>query len=346
MVTVSQKPAVDFYRYPSVGKEDYRYTFAAAKVRVLQSMMLTRSELLDMSNSPDFESAVGIISGGEYAISQPVKNFSTVQQMLIEKRSQLKDLFDSLIMDDEIKTLFRSRTDFANVKLALRHKLTDRAVGEDCSGEGNIPGEQIAEIFEQENYSLLPEFMQQAVENAVLAYYQDKDIRRIDYALDKSHSDYKLEQAEKLDSVFLTELFRMQADLTNITTMLRMKFTEMDLRDIFLEGGYIEMEKLTHCLDVDYDAVSSVFFATPYYDVVDSGVGYLRSNKSFLKLERNCEEHINRYLDETMQQITAGPQPVMAYLLLKEYEIRMVRLILTAKRNSLEAKLITDRLGE
>ena len=44
--------------------------------------------------------------------------------------------------------------------------------------------------------------------------------------------------------------------------------------------------------------------------------------------------------------ITAGPQPVIAYLLLKENEIRTVRLILTAKKNFLDTKLIMDRIGQ
>ena len=49
---------------------------------------------------------------------------------------------------------------------------------------------------------------------------------------------------------------------------------------------------------------------------------------------------------KTTTQITAGPQPVIAYLLMKENEIRQVRLILTAKKNALETRLILDRLGE
>ena len=57
------------------------------------------------------------------------------------------------------------------------------------------------------------------------------------------------------------------------------------------------------------------------------------------------KEYLNGYL-HTTNQITAGPQPVIAYLLLKENEIRTLRLILTAKKNNLNTKLILDRLGE
>jgi len=50
------------------------------------------------------------------------------------------------------------------------------------------------------------------------------------------------------------------------------------------------------------------------------------------------------FLRSTLQ-ITAGPQPVIAYLLMKENEIRRVRLILTAKKNYLDTKLILDRVA-
>ena len=74
-------------------------------------------------------------------------------------------------------------------------------------------------------------------------------------------------------------------------------------------------------------------------------MAYMTSNNSFLKLEQHCEGHLTGFL-KTTSQITAGPQPVIAYLLLKENEIRTVRLILTSKNNALDTKLILDRLGE
>ena len=88
-----------------------------------------------------------------------------------------------------------------------------------------------------------------------------------------------------------------------------------------------------------------MFFSTLYYELVEAGVNYLVSDKSFLKIEQQCDEHIGGYLSEGMM-VTAGSQPVIAYLLLKESEIRKVRLILTAKKNLLDTKLILDRLGE
>jgi V/A-type H+-transporting ATPase subunit C len=149
----------------------------------------------------------------------------------------------------------------------------------------------------------------------------------------------------ELKNLFLIGLFRMQIDLTNIRTMLRIKFRDADLRNVFLQGGYIEHDKFRHALDVGYEAVAPLFYATPYYEVVEPGVAYLMAEKSFLLLEHHCERHLLGYLKTTVS-ITAGAQPIIAYLLMKENEIRAVRLILTAKKNGLSPRLILDRLGE
>jgi V/A-type H+-transporting ATPase subunit C len=231
------------------------------------------------------------------------------------------------------------------MRLALRRKLTERPIGTDYSNDGTVPAEQFEEIFEEENYSLLPLYMRQAIEEAVLGYYKDKNIRRIDYAIDNAQAEHNVKRAIELNSRFLIELFRMQIDLTNIRSMLRLKFTESEERNVFPGGGYIGQYRLRHCLDVSYEAIAALFFATPYSEAVESGVAYFIANKSFLKLDECCRRHLSGFLKSTIR-ISAGPQPVIAYLLMKENEIRTVRLILTAKKHNLVTKPILDCLSE
>jgi len=61
-------------------------------------------------------------------------------------------------------------------------------------------------------------------------------------------------------------------------------------------------------------------------------------------VEQQCDDYLLGYLRQTMQ-IASGPQPVIAFFLAKEHEIRTVRLILTAKKNQLDTKLILDRIA-
>lgn len=244
--------------------------------------------------------------------------------------------------------------------LAIRRIVTNKPLGTDYSSDGNVPPEQLKEAFEQEKYSLLPDYMQQAAEQAVLTYYQSrdpalreqKDIKQIDFTIDTLQAEFNLKVAQKLKNIFLLGLFRIQIDLINIRTMFRLKFTKSEQeprlaaaqRNVFLYGGFIELERLFHGLDLGYEGLEALFFVTPYHRVVEAGAGYLASNKSFLKLEQQCDDFLTGFLKSTLQ-ITAGPQPIIAYLLMKENEIRTVRLILTAKKNFLDTKLIQDRIS-
>jgi len=344
MTETAQQPFLDYYTYPPVGADDWRYTYQTAVVRTLEMQMLTRAALLDLANAADFNQAVEMLAPTEYALGSGSRNLAAVEKMLTEKRGQLREFFDELMLDKAVVELFKTRDDFANLRLAVRRVVTDKPVGTDYSGEGNVGAELFEPVFAEEAYELFPDYMQQAAEQAILAYYQKKEIPRIDYAIDAFQAEYNLQQGRKLKSIFLTNLFRIQIDLTNIRTMFRLKFTASELRNVFLEGGFIQFERLFSSLESDYEAMAQPFFILPHHRIIETGASYLSSNKSFLVLEQQCEQYLAGYLHEAIV-ISAGPQPVVAYLLNKEDEIRKLRLILTAKRNMLDTKLIVDRVG-
>lgn len=344
MFDVVEQPVLDFYMYPPLGEDDWRYGHQTARVRVLETHMLSKSVLSDMAEAGNFEQAADLLAASEYALPHGSKNFAEVENVLQFRRSAIRKLFEELMIDKPIVELFRTRDDFANLRLALRRTLMERPLGADYSNEGNVSPQIFEQVFEEKNYQLFPDYMAEAAEQAVLAYYQSKDIRWIDYTIDRLQAAHNLKEAHRLKNLFLISLFRIQIDLTNIRTMFRLKFTESEHRNVFLNGGFIELERLEKALDVGYESQGQLFFVLPYHRVVESGANYLMSNKSFLKVEQQCDEFLTGFLRTTIQ-VTAGPQPIIAYLLMKENEIRNVRLILTAKKNFLDTKLILDRIS-
>lgn len=346
MTQTIRQPVIDFYTYPPIGGDDWRYTFQTARVRAIEMQMLTRATLLDMANAENFAQAADLLSATEYALPSGGKSSAEIEDMLLARRKALRQLFAVLILDKPLVHLFKTRDDFANLRLALRRALTEKPVGTDYSDDGNVPPELFEKLFSEEadESAQLPDYMQQAADQATLAFYQNKDIRQIDYAIDRFQSQYNLKKAHQLKSVFLLGLFRIQLDLTNIRTMFRLKFTESEQRNVFFNGGFIATERLLQALDLGYESIPPLFFVTPYYRLVEAGAAYLSSEKSFLKAEQQCDEFMTGFLKSTIQ-VTAGPQPLIAYLLMKEDEIRKVRLILTAKKNFLDTKLILDRIS-
>ena len=338
---VKENSIIDFYRFPPSGAEDWRYAFAAGRVRVLESMMLTRGTLVDIANAATFEDALELLNGSDYAMGS-LAGFDEIESMLLARRSEARYLFVELIEDEATVELLRAREDFANMRLAVRRVVTERPVGNDYSNEGSVAAEEFEEIFEQEDYGKFPEYLQEAVEKAVLGYYEAKDIRMIDYGIDRVQAEYKLKKAKELSSVFLESLFRIQIDLTNIRTMLRLKLADRNEKNLFLHAGFVGCDRFVHALDLGYEALAPLFYSTPYHDVVEGGVSYLTDENSFLVLEKLCEEYLVGFLRSALA-VTSGVQPVIAYFLLKELEIRTVRMMLSGKHNGIEAKMLHDR---
>ena len=343
----AEQSYTEYYRYPSVGVEDYRYQYATALVRVLELQMVSRATLADMANARDFMQAAELLSATEYALPTPIDG-APLEEVLQSRRTAGLELFADWIVDKRIVSLLRSRDDFANLRLAVRRAVTDQPIGTDYSPDGNVPPKQFEQVLAEESYDLFPDYLRAAVERAVLVYYQNKDIRQIDYAIDAAESEHSLATDRALESVFLLNLFRIQIDLTNIRTMLRLKFAGAESayfdEKVFLKSGFLELDRLRRAMDLGYEAMGPLFFITPYHELVEAGAGYVVSQKSFLKLEQRCDEYVLGYLRKTLE-VVAGPQPVITFLLMKEHEIRMIRLILTAKRNHLETKLILDRIA-
>jgi len=335
---------VSFFRYPPVGEADWSYTFATAQVRVLQSMLLAPGLVSDMANADSFNLAAELLSSTEYAMPSDA-GASAVEEILIERRSGARKLFDSLIGVPEIVELFRARTDFANIRLALRRILTDRPLGTDYSDEGNVPADAVARAFENEDYSEFPDALGDAVEMAVLSYYSDKKIPGIDIAVDAVEAAYNLDVAGRLGSEFLTSLAGVQIDLSNIRTMLRLHWSGSDLRTAFISGGFLDVSLFLQGVDSPIEVIPELFAATAYSEVVEGGAAYLKSHDSFLRLEALCEAHLLGFLRQT-DYVTVGYQPIIAYLLQKELEIRTLRMVLTCKRNQIDVKVIRDRIPE
>ena len=344
-MTTATQNEISFYRYPPIGPENWAYAYQTARVRVLELSMIPRGTFVDMANAPGFAEAAEMLAGSDYTV-EPNADSAAIEQMLATQRAAVRQQFADLMPDDKVVKFLRAREDFTNMRLAIRRVVTERPLGLDYSNEGNVPAEEFEEIFEQENYERFPDYLQDAVEAAVLGYYEKKDIRRIDYELDRIEQDWRIKEATQTKQTFILSLARIRVDLNNIRTMLRLKMAEREEEtEFFLPGGFVEVDKFVQGLETGLEGIAQLFFATPYAELLEAAIPYLRSEQSFLKLEKECEDFVKGFL-KTTRSIASGPQPVVAYFLMKEAEIRTVRMVLTGKKNGLDAKLITDRLGE
>ena len=141
----AQGAVIDFHRYPPVGTDDWRYGFATAKVRCLESQMLSRTAMLDMANAESLPAALEMLSSTEYSLGQAVDSFVPIEELLLTRRREVRELFIEMMLDEPLVELLRARHDFANMRLAIRRVVTDRPIGLDYSDFGSVPAEEFEE---------------------------------------------------------------------------------------------------------------------------------------------------------------------------------------------------------
>ena len=328
--------------------EDWRYAFAVGALRVLQTRLLESSRLNDLANSLNLDEMITRLAGTPYS---PSTEGSTVSQQIEARLKHLRraayELIIPMCLDEPLKRFLQGPEDFRNLKILLRCTLIENSPELPLSDLGFIPPEKLQQDFEAEKYDSFEPDMAQAVQDAIVDYYDDKNPRNIDLAVDRKALSYRRTLARQLNNEYLLHLCDLLADLGNIRSMARLKWLEEDsklLARAFLPGGSIELARLRAAMSASWEAISAMFFATPYTQLVEHGLGSLAADDSFGHLERYCDDYLTEYLKAT-NQVVAGPEPLVAYLLGAEQEIRSVRLIFSAKQANLPADTIRDRLA-
>jgi len=103
----AEQAILDFFTYPPVGDDDWRYAFQTAQVRIYEMGLLSRATLLDMANADSLERAADLLSGTEYAL-QAGRDFALVEQVLQARRTAVRTLFVELMLDRAVVELFRA----------------------------------------------------------------------------------------------------------------------------------------------------------------------------------------------------------------------------------------------
>ena len=136
-MTITVNNEISFYRYPPIGAEDWEYVYSVATVRVLELGMIPRGTFVDMANTASFAEAAELLAGTDYAVDAKT-NSAQIEQMLLQRRTETRQLFVDLMPDKRIVNFLRAREDFANMRLAVRRVVTGRPLGLDYSNGRNI----------------------------------------------------------------------------------------------------------------------------------------------------------------------------------------------------------------
>lgn len=330
------------------------YAYAIGRIRALEPKLVTFDRLERMADAKTAEDALKVLAETEYG-SKVAELASPYDYELMLKR-ELEEVYEfikTITPDEELTDLFFIKHDVHNIKVLLKSKYLGTEEPDFLSNMGILPLDTLREALESDEddpYIKLPKYFAQALNE--LDGDEDTgskvDPQRIDVALDRAMYNHIFDTSKTKGEDFIEGYFKREVDLINIRSLLRIKNIGADFefaRAVFMPYGNIGEDILREAYECPYESLPDSFSSTIYYDVVNRGVRDFERGNTFTEYERLAENFLLEYVSVGKWEFM-GIQPIVGYILAKENEIAIIRIIMVGKVNNIPTEKIRERLRD
>lgn len=326
------------------------YEYAVARVRVLETRLLTRERIERMVDAQSAEEALKVLSETSYApLVAELASPYEYDKLLSKEMNRVRAFIDEISPDPAITNLFFLKYDFHNLKVLLKHKYLSRQDDElPVAQMGTVPVEILRKGVEELDSGLLPPIMADAVKKVEQACTLRVDPQRIDTLLDQSMYDHIFDVCRSKGNEFTFRYFQMQVDLLNLRSLLRAKRLEEGfdfLKAMLIPYGSLDASFYSRALEQPYEQLMKEMESTPYGKVVAEGIqDYLRTG-TLTAFERLMDNYLLNYV-KALRYNPFRIEAIVGYLLAKENEVKLIRIVMVGKINNLPAEKIRERLRD
>ncbi len=324
-----------------------KFIRASITTRVYEKNLLTSEHLKRIIDTDNLEEALSSLNDTKYGeliqkIDRPEDYEKVLSQMLLDSyKAMIK-----ISPDENLVHYLEEKYNFHNLKVLVKELIQDADYSLIYIDIGKI---DLVKIKRNLKEDLIDDdrYLSYA-KKALDLYKENKDPQDIDLSLDKDFYEKLLEDSENLDYESLINFTKERIDLTNLKTLLRIKGQGQSvdlLEKALIDGGNIDKNLFRDSLNADKNSYSNLFFKEKIYPQVKKSMEENDLNKAMQKLEKVIDNHLMDFAKES-KKVSYGPEIIMGYLISREMEIKNLRIILTAKLNSLSREFMEERMRD
>ncbi|EEB35233.1 ATP synthase, subunit C [Anaerococcus hydrogenalis DSM 7454] len=324
-----------------------KFIRASITTRVYEKNLLTSENLKRIIDTDNLEEALSSLNDTKYGeLIQKLERAEDYEKILSQ---MLLDSYKAMIKvspDENLVHYLEEKYNFHNLKTLVKELIQDADYSSIYIDIGKIDLVKIKRNL-KEDLTDNDKYLSYA-KKALDLYKENKDPQDIDLSLDKDFYEKLLEDSENLDYESLINFTKERIDLTNLKTLLRIKGQGQSvdlLEKALIDGGNIDKNLFRDSLNADKNSYSNLFFKEKIYPQVKKSMEENDLNKAMQKLEKVIDNHLMDFAKES-KKVSYGPEVIMGYLISREMEIKNLRIILTAKLNSLSREFMEERLRD
>lgn len=318
---------------------DTEFAYGVAHIRAHELSLLTNDNLESMISASNLNEAIRVL--GDKGWNAESEDFSS---MLLEESEKNWNLLCECLPEEHLLDCLIIENDFHNLKTAIKTVFT----GEDPQRYFVFPcvydTQKIKEAISKKDFSSLPECMAETAQKAYDVLTRLSSGQMADIIIDKQTMAVKLQMAEKSDSELLKNAVAMNVAAANIKIALRCIKTGKSID--FMKKAMSDECPIIDIETLQKKALEGENSVTSYLE----GIKEFSLAASFLKESSTLFE---KCLDDAIMEkvkdakYTAfGVEPIFAYYMAREAEIKNVRVILSLKRIGISSEEIRKRVRE
>jgi len=318
-----------------MGKTDYAYAVTAVRVR--ENRLLKSADLEHLTEATSVSAVMEFlrthgwqIPAGSVDIASALRNELVRTWEFLEETAPDISILDALIL----------RKDYHNLKAAIKSSLAGIEINTYFLSPGTVPQDLIRDAVKARDFSTLPPPMNVVGEEAYDVLVRTGDGQLADIIIDRAALNDILAAARRSGNpllIGLQELFCTAADIKTAFRASRMHKSAEFLDRAISSVGKPDREKLIESAAAGEAALLTWLRQTEYAEAT------ALLSQSPAAFEKWCDDKAVA-MTEDVKYMFFGPEPLIAYYLAKEAEIKNLRILLTALENDLPFDHVRERM--
>ena len=324
---------------------DPRYAYISAYLKGEEPKVVMSEHIDRMSRASNIQDALAIIREtdiGSYLEALPVRTFDDLDECLwgyFAQRISYVESFKFLPKDVlKVSRAYRVKYDVSNIKAALQGISTGRKIKMIPDGiihdngllDELLNAENVADIIQLLVKCKLGDYVP-----AVEQYKIDEDAKSkllVEANLDGQYYKNMLNMARSIkDGSVLAKAFGLAIDLTNLQIVSRAIIEGIgpDAAEFTISGGYRITDKdIKELLPLKITDIPARLEDTQYKDIANEVSTNYDKTKTITAVDEIIDKHKFSMLKEMLSPRVLSPLVMAWYLILKEVEVRNLRLVL------------------
>ncbi len=322
---------------------DSRYTYAVGYIRALENKLLPGHVFGQLVNSGGLPAFLKILEATPYSAA----DIDELNASLEEKGQELSTLVKKLMIEDLFKEIAGLPYDYYNLSSLLSAKKINPDITPFLyEGRGNIDPSELKDAVYENKYRRVPGHIAETIDKAESISENFDNPAFIAVAAEREYFHALQLKCEAAGNIFFLDYSAASSDIYNLNTFFRIKRlgAGMDaLRTALAAAGTIKPGVFIAWLKTGEDAVPEEISRSPYGRLAEKGEACLRERKPMSVMAAAADGIIFNLLAKA-GMVVMGPEPVFAYNIRVEHEMKLLRMIPAGVKSGAEPALISERI--